>query len=85
MKQFVIKVLAFLILSMIVIVSMILISNKIIDSGNYFKIDADNKYLILGNSHPECAFNDSIIKGFYNSSSSGDSYFYNYLKTKKLL
>lgn len=38
----------------------------------------------MGNSHPECAFNDSIIYSFANYAQSGESYFYTYSKLKKI-
>jgi hypothetical protein len=85
MKQFLIKVLMFLVSCLIIISSLKFVSNKVIDSGNYFQIKSNSKCLILGNSHPECAFNDSIINGFCNFSVSGESYFYNYFKMRKIL
>lgn len=50
-----------------------------------FKLVSNPKYLIIGHSHSECAFNDSLIAGFKNISESGESYFYSYFKVKKLL
>lgn len=41
--------------------------------------------LVIGDSNPECAVNDSIFDRAYNMSSSGDSYFYSYLKLKKVI
>jgi hypothetical protein len=41
--------------------------------------------LIIGHSHSECAFNDSIIGKLVNYSFSGETYFYNYYKLKILL
>jgi hypothetical protein len=41
--------------------------------------------LIVGHSHPECAFNDSLIGGVKNYAASGESYFYTYFKTKKII
>ena len=50
-----------------------------------FKINSDNSMLIVGASHTECAFNDSLISDFYNYSASGEAYFYNYYKIKKIV
>jgi len=50
-----------------------------------FKIESQPKYLVVGHSHPECAYNDSLIVDFVNFSDSGDSYFYTYFKTKELI
>lgn len=56
---------------------------------NYFcanyEVDYNKKVLIVGHSHSECAFNDSIIHGTVNFSQSGESYFYTYFKVKQLL
>jgi hypothetical protein len=43
------------------------------------------KYIVLGDSHPECAFNDSIIENLSNCAQSGESYFYSYFKLKNIL
>lgn len=50
-----------------------------------FSLKENYKYLILGHSHPECAFNDNLIDNFKNLSKSGESYFYTYQKVKKIL
>jgi len=50
-----------------------------------FHLTPNPKYIVIGHSHPECAFNDSILKDFRNISFSGESYFYTLFKTKKIL
>lgn len=50
-----------------------------------FKLAAKPKYVVLGHSHPECAFNDSLITDFRNLCQSGESYFYTYFKLKQIL
>lgn len=50
-----------------------------------FKFSKNYKYLMLGHSHPECAYNDSLIANFKNAASSGESYFYTFYKLKKIL
>lgn len=52
--------------------------------GN-FQINENNNILIVGHSHPECAFNDSLISHVKNYAASGESYFYTYFKTKKII
>lgn len=61
------------------------ISGYIVAKSSNFKLDSNPKYIVVGHSHPECAFNDSLIFDFQNISQSGESYFYNYLKTKKII
>ena len=41
--------------------------------------------ILVGHSHSECAFNDSLIDGLANFACSGESYFYTYYKTRKLI
>jgi len=48
-------------------------------------IAVSKKILILGDSNSECAINDSIYKSSINLSASADSYFYSYLKLKKVM
>jgi len=55
----------------------------IIETNATFKFQGES--VILGHSQPECAFNDSLISGFKNVSESGESYFYTYIKCKKIL
>ncbi len=40
---------------------------------------------MVGNSHPEVAYNDSLISNFKNIASSGEAYLYSYYKLKKVL
>ena len=56
-----------------------------IGNGNYFSIDPDANSLILGHSHSECAFNDSLIGYCKNLSQSAESYFYTCNKLKKII
>ena len=60
----------------------------IIVSNYYFstiKIVNNKHLLLIGHSHSECAFNDSLITELANYSRSGESYFYMFFKTKLLL
>lgn len=50
-----------------------------------FRINSENTILILGHSHSECAYNDSLISGVANYSDSGETYFYNYIKIRQLI
>ena len=59
--------------------------NYFTETKNFYKTEKNVKYIAVGNSLTECAFNDSFIKNFKNFGESGESYFYIYLKTKKLL
>src|SRR5690554_8088243 len=74
---------AVLILGLIVLInaSLSFIERKYSD----FKLDEHPKYIVVGHSHPECAFNDSLIPELKNISHSGESYFYSYFKTKQVV
>ena len=60
------------------------LTNSLINRNAKFKLAPVNN-LIIGHSHSECAFNDSIINNFKNLSALGESYFYSYQKLKKVL
>jgi len=60
-------------------------SEYIIQKNADFKLKPNTKYLLLGHSHPECAFNDTLINNFKNLAQSGESYFYTLFKAKKTL
>ncbi len=57
----------------------------LVERNANFSIKTQPKYVIFGHSHPECAFNDSLILNFKNLAASGESYFYSYFKAKKVL
>ena len=81
MKKFLRKVLGF-------VSSLLLIFLFVFGLNRYFSdfgINSENTTLVIGHSHSECAYNDSLIFGVSNYSESGETYFYNYLKVKKLI
>ena len=49
-----------------------------------FDIDSDKNILVLGNSHPECAINDSILPNYFNLAQGGSAYFYDFLKLREV-
>jgi len=75
----------FLIGLFVLLVGITILTNSIIGNSNDFKMDEKTKILILGHSHPEGSLNDSLINGAKNFAQGGETYFYAYLKTKKLL
>lgn len=58
---------------------------SIVNLKSDFKISDKSKYVVFGHSHPECAYNDSLIFNFKNLAASGESYFYTYQKIKKTI
>ncbi|QCE40115.1 hypothetical protein [Psychroserpens sp. NJDZ02] len=85
MKKFIFKTCIFLFASSLFIVVILLMPKKIIESGDNFKIKQNSNQLVFGHSHPECAYNDSIIQNFENFAQSAESYFYTYSKLKKIV
>ena len=64
---------------------LIKISDYVVEKNADYKLNTNVKYLVFGHSHPECAFNDSLIMNFKNVSESGESYFYTYFKAKEII
>jgi hypothetical protein len=85
MKGFIKKITVFLSLAILAIIAIVISSNSIVESQSSFKIDDDITKVVIGHSHSECSVNDSILKNSINLSSSGESYFYNYQKLKKVV
>lgn len=81
MKTFINRFIGFAILPVVLLCSLLAVNKYLAD----FRIDSSKHILVMGHSHPECAINDSIIKGVGNYAQSGESYFYNYFKTKKII
>lgn len=50
-----------------------------------FELENGKNILILGDSHTQCGLNDSIIKNAVNLSESADTYFYSFVKLKRIL
>jgi len=85
MKTFIKSVLIFISLYLGIILLAELSTSSIIIKYANFKLSSKPKYIILGHSHPECAFNDSLINNFKNLAQSGESYYYTYFKIKKII
>lgn len=85
MRYFINRILIF-ILSIIILIGLVIMSTNIkINNKHIFNLSKNIKFIILGHSHPEGAFNDSLIANSKNLAQSGELYFYTYLKTKKIL
>ena len=85
MKLF-IKLSSFFILLFLGLIVLITISTSFIEKKYAsFIFKSNPKYIVVGHSHPECAFNDSLIPNLKNIAESGESYFYNYAKIKPVI
>ena len=85
MKKIFKNSLFFLLPFLLLLVLIVVISKSVLRNGNYFSINKKNTILVLGHSQNECALNDSLISNVVNFSQGGESYFYTYLKLKKML
>ncbi|MFT5779302.1 MAG: hypothetical protein ACI837_002259 [Crocinitomicaceae bacterium] len=85
MIKFLRDVLLFSSLALFATVGIITLLNYLVETDHFYKIDDTIKYIVVGDSHPECAYNDSVIDDFMNVAQSAESYFYTYIKTKKIL
>ena len=88
MKPFIQKLLEFLLFILVLFsgAGIIIWSvNAAVRKGGYVSLDKGIKHVILGNSMPECAFNDQLVSGFKNLAQSGETNFYTLVKTRQIL
>lgn len=85
MNSFLKKILIFFIYLYGSLLALILISNYTINKRANFKLQSDITKIIIGNSQPECAYNDSLIPHFKNLANAGETYFYSYQKLNEVL
>jgi len=86
MKKFIFSVFIFIIIFIsffILFNALFYIYNSNMES-NYI-VDKSKSILVLGDSHTECAINDSIVIKSVNISKSADAYFYSFIKLRKFL
>ncbi|WP_179354591.1 hypothetical protein [Winogradskyella vidalii] len=81
-----IKRIALIICFFIGLIALLIIGTSLLERKyTNFKLPKDVKHIVIGHSHSECAYNDSLIPNFKNLSQSGDSYLYSYIKTKEFI
>jgi len=85
MKSFLKNTILFALGAVLFVVITIVFSNKKIDKAPVFKVPRNVSTLILGHSHSQNSFNDSLINNSKNFSQSGEIYFYSFLKLKKVV
>ena len=85
MKKFILKILIYLLTLLVFVLAVNFTLNTYTRSRAQFKLKKQPSSIVVGHSHPECAFNDSLIHGLKNFSSSGESYFYTYPKLKNIV
>lgn len=85
MKIFFKKIFTFIGSLYLLLIISVVGTRYIINKNANFKLQPNINKIILGNSQPECAYNDTLITNFKNLSKSGETYFYNYQKLKALI
>lgn len=85
MKKFLKNIILFTSGIFLFVVIVIVFSNKKINETPVFKVPLNVSTLILGHSHSQNSFNDSLIHNTKNFSQSGEIYFYSFLKLKKVV
>ncbi len=85
MGKFIIKtlILSFPVLIGIVFI-LIYLNHKNRQNSMFLNLTSANN-IIIGHSHSEISFNDSIVIGSRNFSQGGESYFYTYLKLQEII
>jgi hypothetical protein len=84
MKIFIQRMLFFLLLFMVSFSLLVVLNYFLVNSEQMTTIKNRN-ILLLGDSNMQCAINDSIFKSAINLAASADSYFYSYLKLKRMV
>ncbi len=84
MKKFVKNLLIFSTIVTIIFALTVISNFYLIKSESLIKSN-QKKIIVLGDSNIECAIDDSIFFNAQNLSASSDSYYYSYLKIKKIL
>jgi len=79
------KFTSFLVVFIFFAASLVLLTKTILLQQFNFNIGQNKKIVILGDSHTQCAVNDSVFQEAINLSESADTYFYSYIKFKRLL
>lgn len=75
----------FTITCLIAFAVLVTIEKTILNNMGQFKLSMGVKYIFMGHSHPQMDYNDKLIDSSVNLASSGEAYFYTYIKLKKIL
>jgi hypothetical protein len=59
--------------------------NHKLSDNSYYRLDDSVTSIILGHSHAESAYIDSLLTHTVSMAESGESFFYSYIKLRKLL
>ncbi len=85
MKKLIYKILIFTLIIFSIIVGVILYYNKKVSLNAYYELPQNTRVLFVGSSLSSCGIRDFLITDSKNMALGGESYFYTYMKLKKLL
>lgn len=85
MVYFVKKLSLFLVIVSLIAIALFVAATILVRHKASFKLNSDTNAIVIGHSHPECAYNDSLINNFQNVAISGEAYFYTYPKIRNLV
>jgi hypothetical protein len=83
--RFLARIFLFVILTTTVTLAIIVLPNYYIKAHAKFQIPPNSTYIILGHSHPRCAFNDSLIDNFSNCAQSAEAYIFTLAKARNII
>jgi hypothetical protein len=69
----------------VLLLALLLAGTFYIVSSASFGIPKEKNIIVIGDSHTECAIDDSIFLRSFNISQAGEAYLYSYIKLKKFL
>ena len=84
MKRFVKKVLSFSILLIVIVGTLVFTTYYFCRWKFNFEIPKTKNILIVGDSHPACAINDTIFSSGLNLAQGSIGYFYTYMKVREI-
>ncbi len=85
MTKFIKRVVVFVFIFSAGFCSLLYLYCMVLQVPSCYYTDQSIDKIVLGNSHPQCALNDSLISDFRNFASSGESYMYSYSKAKIII
>jgi hypothetical protein len=84
-QRFLLRLLGFLGIMAVLVGGLFIGTGWLYRSVQPLALPADVHSVVMGHSHTECSFVDSLAPGYVNLAQSGESYFYSYQKLKGLV
>lgn len=84
-KKFILKLIVTVFSFGLLLLTLAILTHCVVAMSFDFKISEDVNTVFMGQSHPECVFNDELIDSSKNLAKGGESYFYTFHKLKEIL